>query len=686
MRGRFIVEPRRSPVVGARIDSPSNPGLTTARTRGDSVAFMRRPRLRRFDLLLPSLIALVGAVEVVVAGYQPWCLACGLFLLGAGVLSLARIMPLVVPVVVAVIYASTPLFGFDMSQPVSWVPLIAIACFSAGLHRMRRLRLAGLASVLVALAILMAGMHWLTDFEPNLLFGLIMSAGSWALGLGLCEALEQNRRTGAQAERARIEKALAVERATYAERERIAVELPDVLAHSLGVMVLQSSAAGDLIRHEPESAARALHSVAQAGREALVETGRLLRLLRDDRDELGLRPDNPDNVAAGDAGTSAPTRGTGRVRRADVLLPVAFGVVATMEMVSVGFRPLGASLGAYWLAVGLLCLRRAFPLAMPIGVFAVAVAAPVLGANTNDPASWIFIDALACFSAGRHVSRSRAVVGLASVAAAAGLVVLVSAARGALSADLVFVIPFALAPWAVGFAWRETLDRTRALAAGAERARLEQELETERAAAAERKRIARELHDVLANSLNVMIVQASLAADLTLEDPDAAAGAVSVVEQSGRAALGETGRLLRLIHGTDEVATHPQHGIADIASLTEEYAHAGLGITLDMDSGGRLPVGVDLSVYHVVREALTNVLKHAPGSPVHVRLARTRSQIGIEVRNGPTPKDRLATVPSGHGLTGLRERVSVFGGSLDARPTVDGGFLLIATMPIPEAV
>ena len=164
---------------------------------------------------------------------------------------------------------------------------------------------------------------------------------------------------------------------------------------------------------------------------------------------------------------------------------------------------------------------------------------------------------------------------------------------------------------------RKTLGRTRVLAAKAERARLAQELEAERAAAAERKRIARELHDVLANSLSVMIVQASLAADLVAQDPDGATGAVAEVERSGRAALGGTGRLLRRIRdGSDGAGTHPQRGVADLPTLAAEYARAGLGIDLELESVERLPAGIDLSIYRIVQEALTNALKHAPGSPV----------------------------------------------------------------------
>ncbi len=153
------------------------------------------------------------------------------------------------------------------------------------------------------------------------------------------------------------------------------------------------------------------------------------------------------------------------------------------------------------------------------------------------------------------------------------------------------------------------------------------------------------------------------------------------MQRAGRAALGETGRLLRLIEG-DGVGTHPQPGMADLPALADDYARAGLAIDLELDGAGRLPIGVELSSYRIVQEALTNALKHAPGSPVRIRLARHGSELEIEVRNGRADSAALALVPSGHGLVGLRERVSLFGGTLDAGPTPDGGFVLAATLPV----
>jgi signal transduction histidine kinase len=440
--------------------------------------------------------------------------------------------------------------------------------------------------------------------------------------------------------------------------------------------------AGDLVRTDRTAAAAALGRVAEAGREAIAETGRLLRLLRDDRDELGLGSRAASDALVGtapDGVVAAPV-----IPARDLLLPALFGVVGTAEILSGGYGHLWASIGAYWLAAAALCARRRFPLAMPVMVTAIFVGFRLLGSEADEAASWIVIGALAYFSAGRHVPRSRAAWGFAGVLASLALVALDAAVRDEVTADVVLVLALAVGPWAVGVALRETLERTRALAAETERARLEQELEAERAAAMERKRVARELHDVLANSLIVMIMQASLAADLVGRDPVGATGAVSEVERSGRTALGEIGRLLRLMrNGANEPETHPQHGVADIPALAEAYARAGLGIDLDVDEVARLPIGVDLSTYRIVQEGLTNALKHAPGSPVRVRLARRESGVAIEVHNGPAAHGAAVVAPSGHGLVGLRERVSLFGGSLEARPTADGGFVLAATIPVP---
>jgi signal transduction histidine kinase len=643
---------------------------------------MPAPRLSRSDLLLPAVVGLVGSIEILVAGDDRVVVGVGTFMLGASALAWRRQMPLVVPLVIAGVYALTPVLGFDVSEPGSWILVLALADFGAGLNAPRSRWPLGLASVLGSLAITLAGLTWLTDFEPSLLFGAIVSLGSWALGLGLREALEQNRRAGAMAERARVEQAVAGERAVAAERERIAGELHDVLAHSLGAMVLQSSAAGDLVRRDPEAARTALEAVADVGREALAETGRLLRLLRDD----GAEPGPSGNASHEGHRFLAHTAAHYRVTIRDTLLPAVFAIAATVEILDHDYGRVWASLGACWLAAGLLCARRVLPLAMPLGVTAIILGAPLLGADTEDPASWLLLGALAFFSAGRYETRARLGGSVASLLAALLALAIGSIVRDGLTVDVVLALAWVVAPWSTGIAVRETLERARVHAAEAERAKLEGELEAERAAAVERRLIARELHDVLTSSLSVMVVQASLAADLLAWDHDGATTAVTRVESCGRTALREVGRLLRLIRaGADSAGTDPQHGVADIPALAEEFSHAGLHLDVEVEPVA-LPLGVDVSIYRVVQEALTNVLKHAPGSPVRVRLASSRSSVEVEVVNGRSAVNGSPPAPtSGYGLTGLRERVALFGGVLATGPTDDGGYHLAVTIPLAES-
>jgi signal transduction histidine kinase len=374
------------------------------------------------------------------------------------------------------------------------------------------------------------------------------------------------------------------------------------------------------------------------------------------------------------------------IHRGDLVLPALFGAFGTVEMVVQGYRPLPVALGTYWLAASVLCARRLFPLAMPLLVAAIYALTPVLGFDVSEPSSWILLPAVAFYAAGSLVPRSRAPVGLASVI---GALVIVFATLDWLTTfdpDIVFGVVWVIGPWMIGVAVRETLERNRELAIEAERARGEAERAAASAAAAERERIARELHDVLAHSLSVMVVQASLAEDLVARDAEAeAAAAMRQVQQIGRDALGETGRLLRLIRDDeDELGMQPQHTVADLSALAEDYARAGLDVDLVVDPAARtLPLGVGLSAYRIVQEALTNALKHAPGSRVTVRLERRADELSVEVENGSATGRPAVPVESGHGLVGVRERVALFGGTLRAGPTDGGGFRLAATLPTP---
>lgn len=377
------------------------------------------------------------------------------------------------------------------------------------------------------------------------------------------------------------------------------------------------------------------------------------------------------------------------VHRTDAVLPALVAAVGTVELVGGDYRPLWASVGSFWLACATLVLRRRYPLAMPPLVTLWFVVAAAAGVEVGDPASWIVPMTFAAFAAGRYAGWPAHITGHwpGAVSVLAGLAgaYLALDQLTAFSPDLLFGLIGSVLPWLLGRGLRRELDRSASVAAEAERVRLTREQDLQTAASAERERIARELHDVLAHSLSLMVVQSSLAEDLVVRDPEAAVTALRAVQDSGRAALAETGRLLRLIRDDeDELGLGPGRGLAHLVVLVDELGRSGLHVSLDADPdlAGRLPTGVELSVYRIVQEGLTNALKHAPGSPVDVRLRRRHDELQVEVSNGPPSTRPMVEVAGGHGLVGVRERVALFGGSLSHGVTPDGGFQLAATLPV----
>jgi len=200
--------------------------------------------------------------------------------------------------------------------------------------------------------------------------------------------------------------------------------------------------------------------------------------------------------------------------------------------------------------------------------------------------------------------------------------------------------------------------------------------------AAERARIARELHDVVAHSVSIIAVQAGAAESLVERDPARAREHLGAVRRTAREALTEMRRLLDVLR-EDEPAYAPQPTLATLAALVEETRRAGVPVELVREgSDDPLPPGVDLAAYRIVQEALTNVRRHAGSAPTRVRIRHAAGAVEVEVVNGP------ATSPGegpggGRGLLGMRERVRLYGGSLDAGPE-DGGFAVRARLPVEE--
>jgi len=213
--------------------------------------------------------------------------------------------------------------------------------------------------------------------------------------------------------------------------------------------------------------------------------------------------------------------------------------------------------------------------------------------------------------------------------------------------------------------------------------------EAQRAVAEERTRIARELHDVVAHSMSVMLVQTGAARRVLDTDPAQAAAALQAVEATGRDAMTEMRRLLGVLREDSAPASlAPQPSLAGLEALVAQFAEAGLAVTLELQGVERkLPAGIELSAYRIVQEALTNALKHA-GPGVAVAVTVHCGDEGLDVRVLDDGRGAAAAAvgngSGGHGVLGMRERVDVCGGELVAGPRVGGGFEVHARLPVVE--
>jgi signal transduction histidine kinase len=208
------------------------------------------------------------------------------------------------------------------------------------------------------------------------------------------------------------------------------------------------------------------------------------------------------------------------------------------------------------------------------------------------------------------------------------------------------------------------------------------------ALARERARIARELHDVVAHSVSVMIVQAGAARMMLDGDAGRAVAPLLAVEETGRQALSELRRLLGILRSDAEQSRPaPQPGVDDLPGLVDTVREAGLPVVLEISGDVRpLSPGLGLAVYRIVQEALTNILKHAGADQATVTVSYGAEKLTVEVRDDGRRTTRPRAASAGHGLTGMRERAAIYGGTLEAGPRTQGdGYVVNATLPIEWA-
>jgi signal transduction histidine kinase len=252
--------------------------------------------------------------------------------------------------------------------------------------------------------------------------------------------------------------------------------------------------------------------------------------------------------------------------------------------------------------------------------------------------------------------------------------------------DLVFSSLFSVGPWLAGYTLSGRVQREADLERRASILEDEREAQALAAVAAERARIARELHDVIAHSVSVMTVQAGAARLLLAQDPERAREPILAVEETGREALAETRRLLGILRSDmSEAELEPQPGMASLETLVARTRLAGLPVELTVEGEGvKLAPGLDLAAYRIVQEALTNALKYAGPAHAWVTVRYLRDALELEISNdGRSPERQNGS--GGHGLVGMRERVSLYGGSVEAGPHPVRGFVVRARLPLEGA-
>jgi signal transduction histidine kinase len=245
--------------------------------------------------------------------------------------------------------------------------------------------------------------------------------------------------------------------------------------------------------------------------------------------------------------------------------------------------------------------------------------------------------------------------------------------------DFIFPTAFVLIAWLAGRGVRTRTRLTEELHEAAVQAQEAHEEEVARAAVDERRRIAREMHDVVAHSVSVMVVQAGGARRILDRDPKRAVEAAANIEEAGRAALAEMRRLLGVLHHGDVRA--PQPTMRELTSLVERTRAAGLPVSLTVEGEPRsLPAGMDLAAYRVVQEALTNAIKHAGAAPTEVTVRWQPEHLELEIVDNGVPAANGTA--GGHGLVGMEERVHLYDGELRAGRREGGGFEVVARLPL----
>jgi signal transduction histidine kinase len=361
-------------------------------------------------------------------------------------------------------------------------------------------------------------------------------------------------------------------------------------------------------------------------------------------------------------------------RREDALLAGVLGLAGLAEVALGGVQghTLVASLSVLVMTAGLM-LRRVHPvICVTLVLLAVAVQS-ILGVPNNAQLTMMLFILVAAYSAGAHLGRRGAAIGLALGAV---LVSVAVAAAGSDGSDFGFGLLLVTSPWIAG-----VLVRARSLAAA--QAVANAQSRARQAADEERQRIARELHDIVSHSLSAMVVQAAAAGELIDRSPEAARKAMHEIQATGAGAMTEMRHMLGLMRGGDGSGRRPQPALEDVKDLVAAEQAAGQSVKLTIEGTPReLPRGMALSVFRIVQESLTNVRKHATRGDCEVTITYALAALDVEIVDNGLGSAHGPTDP-GFGIIGMCERAQLYGGALEAGPrSPDGGWVVRGRFPL----
>jgi signal transduction histidine kinase len=372
--------------------------------------------------------------------------------------------------------------------------------------------------------------------------------------------------------------------------------------------------------------------------------------------------------------------------RADLLLAGLAGALFVAEILSearfAGDR--GVSVPVALLFSATLAARRSAPLLGLLAGVAVIVLSNDLVPALADTPAFLLGFAVAVYSTGRFAGGRSATAGGLAVVASLPLAV-IEPGEPFSAADSAFIAIFILGPWLAGRVIRHRFERERDLerrAAGLER---ERDAKAREAVVEERARIARELHDVVAHAISVIVLQARGGRRMLADDPEDTRRALDAIEHAGEQALAEMRRLLEVLRRADEEPERaPRPSLSRIDQLVAELTATGLPVDVTVE-GEQFPLspGVDVTAYRIVQEGLTNALKHAGPARAHVVLRYSPGELELEIVDDGAGSGNGGG--SGHGLAGIRERVAVYGGELESGRRPEGGYALRARLPLGSA-